>query len=94
MKNMVLLRNAGENFDLNFVTKKFPADKIFTILQFCKYIYINGTLNKEETKISKSISAVEDDIEPQFTSFSDEAWFRLQGYINATNNSLIDFTGS
>jgi hypothetical protein len=28
----------------------------------------------------------EGEIDPQLTFFSDEAWFRLQGYINTQNN--------
>jgi hypothetical protein len=31
-------------------------------------------------------SVVEGDIEPQFTFFTDKAWFHLQGYINVQNN--------
>jgi hypothetical protein len=31
-------------------------------------------------------SAVKDDIDSQLISFSDEAWFHLQGYINTQNN--------
>jgi hypothetical protein len=30
--------------------------------------------------------AVEGEINPQFTFFSDEVWFHLQGYINTQNN--------
>jgi hypothetical protein len=30
---------------------------------------------------------VEGEIDPQLTFFSDEAWFRLQGYTNRQNNS-------
>jgi hypothetical protein len=29
---------------------------------------------------------IEGEIDPQLTFFSDEAWFRLQGYINTQNN--------
>jgi hypothetical protein len=31
-------------------------------------------------------SVVEGEIDPQLIFFSDEAWFRLQGYINTLNN--------
>jgi hypothetical protein len=32
MKNTDLLESVGENFDANFMTKEFKADKLFTIL--------------------------------------------------------------
>jgi hypothetical protein len=32
MGNTDLLESAGENFDVNFMMKEFPADKQFTIL--------------------------------------------------------------
>jgi hypothetical protein len=32
MRNMDLLEGVGENFDVNFVMKEFPADKQFRML--------------------------------------------------------------
>jgi hypothetical protein len=50
--NTDLLEIVGENFDVNFVTKVFPADKQFAIF---KINLINGTLNKEETKHKRRV---------------------------------------